>query len=91
VVTAGGGSQAGGGQVVAGVDFFVSHAGPDRGRAEWLAWHLREAGYTVELDAWGLSGRRQLRHSDARRGGQGRPGRRDPRLWPAPGTLGRVG
>jgi hypothetical protein len=35
-----------------GVDFFVSHAGPDRGWAEWVAWHLREAGYTVELDAW---------------------------------------
>jgi hypothetical protein len=47
VVDAGSGSM-----VVAGVDFFVSHAGPDRGWAEWVAWHLREAGYTVELDAW---------------------------------------
>jgi hypothetical protein len=34
------------------VDFFVSHAGPDRVWAEWVAWHLQEAGYTVELDAW---------------------------------------
>jgi hypothetical protein len=34
------------------MDFFVSHAGPDRAWAEWVAWHLREAGYTVELDAW---------------------------------------
>lgn len=37
---------------MAGVDFFISHAGPDRAWAEWVAWHLREAGYTVELDAW---------------------------------------
>jgi hypothetical protein len=34
------------------VDFFVSHAGRDRAWAEWVAWHLAEAGYTVELDAW---------------------------------------
>jgi TIR domain-containing protein len=39
-------------QAVAGVDFFVSNAGPDRAWAEWVAWHLREAGYTVELDVW---------------------------------------
>src|SRR5262249_45753797 len=36
----------------AGVDFFVSHAGPDRAWAEWVAWQLVEAGYTVELDSW---------------------------------------
>jgi TIR domain len=52
VVTAGSGSQAGRAEAAAGVDFFVSHAGPDRGWAEWVAWHLREAGYTVGLDAW---------------------------------------
>lgn len=34
------------------VDFFVSHAGTDRGWAEWVAWQLIEAGYTVELDVW---------------------------------------
>src|SRR5512144_893984 len=34
------------------VDFFVSHAGRDQAWAEWLAWQLIEAGYTVELDAW---------------------------------------
>jgi hypothetical protein len=34
------------------VDFFVSHAGRDRAWAEWVAWHLVEAGYTVELDSW---------------------------------------
>ena len=34
------------------VDFFVSHAGADRAWAEWVAWQLTEAGYTVELDMW---------------------------------------
>jgi hypothetical protein len=34
------------------VDFFVSHAGADRAWAEWVAWELIEAGYTVELDVW---------------------------------------
>ena len=34
------------------VDFFVSHAGADRAWAEWVAWQLAEAGYTVELDVW---------------------------------------
>ncbi|MEV5210217.1 FxSxx-COOH system tetratricopeptide repeat protein [Micromonospora sp. NPDC053740] len=29
---------------------FVSHAGRDRAWAEWVAWHLRTAGHTVELD-----------------------------------------
>jgi hypothetical protein len=33
-------------------DFFVSHAGADRAWAEWVAWELAEAGYTVELDVW---------------------------------------
>ena len=33
-------------------DFFVSHAGTDRAWAEWVAWQLTDAGYTVELDAW---------------------------------------
>ena len=36
----------------AGLDFFISHAGPDQGWAAWVAWHLIEAGYTVELDCW---------------------------------------
>jgi tetratricopeptide (TPR) repeat protein len=34
------------------VDFFISHAGVDLAWAEWVAWQLTEAGYTVELDAW---------------------------------------
>lgn len=33
---------------------FVSHAGRDRAWAEWVAWHLRAAGYEVEIDLdWG--------------------------------------
>jgi TIR domain/Tetratricopeptide repeat len=35
-----------------GVDFFISHAGRDTAWAEWLAWQLQQAGYTVELDVW---------------------------------------
>jgi len=34
------------------VDFFISHTGRDRAWAEWVAWHLVDAGYTVELDVW---------------------------------------
>ena len=34
------------------VDFFVSHAGADRAWAEWAAWQLIDAGYSVELDVW---------------------------------------
>jgi TIR domain/Tetratricopeptide repeat/NB-ARC domain len=33
-------------------DFFVSHAGADRAWAEWVAWQLTQAGYTVVLDVW---------------------------------------
>jgi hypothetical protein len=33
-------------------DFFVSHASADRAWAEWIAWQLEAAGYTVELDVW---------------------------------------
>ena len=33
-------------------DFFVSHAGADQAWAEWVAWQLTDAGYTVELDVW---------------------------------------
>jgi hypothetical protein len=28
----------------------VFHAGRDRAWAEWVAWHLRDAGYEVEVD-----------------------------------------
>jgi hypothetical protein len=33
-------------------DFFVSYNGNDKSWAEWLAWTLEEAGYSVELQAW---------------------------------------
>ena len=35
-----------------GIDFFVSHAGADAAWAEWVAWQLIDAGYSVELDVW---------------------------------------
>src|SRR6185437_5598940 len=41
-----------GGVVGDRADFFVSHAGAERAWAEWVAWQLTDAGYTVELDAW---------------------------------------
>ena len=41
-----------GGVVGDRADFFVSHAGADRAWAEWVAWQLTDAGYTVELDNW---------------------------------------
>ncbi|MCX5362600.1 FxSxx-COOH system tetratricopeptide repeat protein [Streptomyces sp. NBC_00124] len=31
---------------------FISYAGPDKEWAEWVAWHLQENGYRVELDRW---------------------------------------
>ncbi len=31
---------------------FVSHAGHDGQWAEWVAWHLHEAGYEIVLDLW---------------------------------------
>src|SRR6516164_6103950 len=42
------------------VDFFVSHAGADRPWAEWVAWQLAEAGYTIELDVWDWAAGRNL-------------------------------
>lgn len=31
---------------------FISHASRDTAWAEWLAWQLQQAGYSVELDVW---------------------------------------
>ncbi|WP_157891959.1 MULTISPECIES: FxSxx-COOH system tetratricopeptide repeat protein [Frankia] len=36
----------------AAVDFFVSYTGVDQGWAEWVAWQLEAAGYTVRIQAW---------------------------------------
>ncbi len=33
-------------------DFFISYTGRDRGWAEWIAWQLKDAGYSVVLQAW---------------------------------------
>ncbi|MFF1297539.1 MULTISPECIES: FxSxx-COOH system tetratricopeptide repeat protein [unclassified Streptomyces] len=33
-------------------NLYISYAGPDRAWAEWAAWQLQDAGYTVELDVW---------------------------------------
>lgn len=33
-------------------DFFVSYTRADRSWAEWIAWVLEEAGYTVRIQAW---------------------------------------
>jgi tetratricopeptide (TPR) repeat protein len=33
-------------------DFFVSYNSSDRSWAEWIAWQLEEAGYTIMLQAW---------------------------------------
>ena len=33
-------------------DFFISYNSADRMWAEWIAWHLEEAGYTVEIQTW---------------------------------------
>jgi tetratricopeptide (TPR) repeat protein len=34
------------------IDFFISYNQADRQWAEWVAWQLKEAGYTVTLQAW---------------------------------------
>jgi tetratricopeptide (TPR) repeat protein len=36
----------------AGTDFFISYTQADRAWAEWIAWTLEEAGYTVKVQAW---------------------------------------
>src|SRR5207248_1195254 len=33
-------------------DFFISYTGADRRWAEWIAWTLEEAGFSVVLQAW---------------------------------------
>jgi len=33
-------------------DFFVSYNRADKQWAEWIAWHLEEAGYTTVIQAW---------------------------------------
>jgi tetratricopeptide (TPR) repeat protein len=33
-------------------DFFISYNRADKAWAEWIAWHLEDAGYTVKIQAW---------------------------------------
>jgi hypothetical protein len=33
-------------------DFFISYTNVDRSWAEWIAWILEEAGYSVVIQAW---------------------------------------
>ena len=33
-------------------DFFISYTGVDQKHAEWIAWQLENAGYSVVLQAW---------------------------------------
>jgi tetratricopeptide (TPR) repeat protein len=33
-------------------DFFISYNKADRAWAEWIAWHLEEAGFSVVIQAW---------------------------------------
>ena len=33
-------------------DFFISYTSTDRKWAEWIAWQLEEAGYSIVLQAW---------------------------------------
>jgi hypothetical protein len=35
-------------------DFFVSYTRVDEGWAEWIAWHLEDAGYRVLFQAWDM-------------------------------------
>jgi len=34
------------------IDFFISYTRIDRPWAEWIAWQLKDAGYSVVLQAW---------------------------------------
>lgn len=33
-------------------DFFISYSRKDQRCAEWIAWQLEEAGYTVVINVW---------------------------------------
>jgi tetratricopeptide (TPR) repeat protein len=40
--------------VIDGVDFFVSYTSADRPWAEWIAWELEYAGFSVVVQAWDI-------------------------------------
>ena len=43
-------------------DFFISYTAADRAWAEWIAWQLHNAGYTVRLQAWDFMPGRDFLH-----------------------------
>lgn len=43
-------------------DFFISYTAADRSWAEWVAWQLHNAGYTVRLQAWDFVPGRDFLH-----------------------------
>jgi len=45
-----------------GTDFFISYTSPDRRWAEWIAWQLEEAGYSVIVQAWDFVAGRNFVH-----------------------------
>ena len=47
---------------MAAVDFFISYASADRAWAEWVAWQLQEARYSVRLQAWDFRPGRDFLH-----------------------------
>ncbi len=48
-------------------DFFISYTARDRQWAEWIAWELEEAGYSVQIQAWDFVGNWVLLMNDAMR------------------------
>jgi hypothetical protein len=46
-------------------DFFISYTGDDVRWAEWIAWQLEQAGYSVVLQAWDFRGNWVLRMDEA--------------------------
>lgn len=46
-------------------DFFISYAPSDRGWAQWIAWVLEEAGYSVRIRAWDFrAGQNEILETD---------------------------
>ncbi|HEY7394069.1 MAG TPA: toll/interleukin-1 receptor domain-containing protein, partial [Gemmatimonadaceae bacterium] len=48
-------------------DFFVSYTAEDRKWAEWIAWQLEEAGFSVVVQPWEFSGNWLFRMDEAMR------------------------
>src|SRR4030095_4154095 len=44
------------------VDYFISYTSVDRAWAEWIAWQLEQAGFSVVLQAWDMVAGREFVH-----------------------------